>query len=455
MPEVYNWHLGRKMLYPYEERHPKWQFAFVFNINRCLACQTCSMADKSTWLFSEGQEYMWWNNVETKQYARRVSPVLRREDHPAHRAGEPGRAGVERAGRPQAPCAVRGVRRDDHFRRGRQGGPGGDQRSTDQEASSTSIYEDTATSMRALVENIDKSGFTRDEPWRLSGISLPEHETYFFYLQRICNHCTYPGCLAACPHKAIYKRPEDGIVLIDQNRCRGYKKCVEQCPFKKPMYRGTTRVSEKCIACYPRIEGRPLTGGEPMETRCMAACVGKIRMQSLVRIGEDGLGRRPVASPVLHDPRGAGGLAAVPAMGDGARGALFRRGTHHELCATDVRPRRRQCDREVSRAEPRTVGGPPAPGRPASRSSSGTTSFRAKVFEPVHRKRFDMYNDTVLGFGKSGKEVARIQVEEPIYIWPAERVRRQRKSGQQGGGKAIDGLVPVVISAERSRLSCR
>ncbi len=47
------------------------------------------------------------------------------------------------------------------------------------------IYEDTATSMRAIVENIDKSGFTRDEPWRLSGSSLPEQETYFFYLQRI------------------------------------------------------------------------------------------------------------------------------------------------------------------------------------------------------------------------------------------------------------------------------
>src|SRR5438105_12522907 len=68
MPEVYNWQLGRKMLYPYEERHPKWQFTFAFNINRCIACQTCSMADKSTWLFSKGQEYMWWNNVETKPY---------------------------------------------------------------------------------------------------------------------------------------------------------------------------------------------------------------------------------------------------------------------------------------------------------------------------------------------------------------------------------------------------
>src|SRR5437016_4270675 len=56
------------------------------------------------------------------------------------------------------------------------------------------------------------------------------------------------------------------------------------------MYRGTTRVSEKCIACYPRVEGKdPLTGGEPMETRCMAACVGKIRLQGLNKIGEDGL----------------------------------------------------------------------------------------------------------------------------------------------------------------------
>ena len=68
MPEVFNWQLGRKMDYPYAERHPHSQFAFVFNINRCIACQTCTMACKSTWTFSKGQEYMWWNNVETKPY---------------------------------------------------------------------------------------------------------------------------------------------------------------------------------------------------------------------------------------------------------------------------------------------------------------------------------------------------------------------------------------------------
>ena len=68
MSQVYNWQLGRNMSYPYEEKHPDRQFAFVFNINRCIGCQTCTMACKSTWTFSKGQEYMWWNNVESKPY---------------------------------------------------------------------------------------------------------------------------------------------------------------------------------------------------------------------------------------------------------------------------------------------------------------------------------------------------------------------------------------------------
>ena len=68
MPDVYNWHLGRKMAYTYSEAHPKKQFAAVFNINRCIGCQTCTGACKATWTFSKGQEYMWWNNVESKPY---------------------------------------------------------------------------------------------------------------------------------------------------------------------------------------------------------------------------------------------------------------------------------------------------------------------------------------------------------------------------------------------------
>src|SRR5919201_564134 len=381
MPEVYNWQLGRKMLYPYEERHPKWQFAFVFNINRCIACQTCSMADKSTWLFSKGQEYMWWNNVETKPYGGypqfydvKVTQLIE-QVNPGEQVWN------TRVGRKHhAPYGVfEGFTIFDAGAKVGQAAIG--YIPTDQEWRFVNIYEDTATSMRALVEGIDKTGFSRDEPWRMQGSSLPEHETYFFYLQRICNHC---------------------------------------------MYRGTTRVSEKCIACYPRIEGKdPLTGGEPMETRCMAACVGKIRMQSLVRIGEDGLWAEDRWHPLYFAIRVEQvALPLYPQWGTEPNGfyipprwsprgyarQMFGPGVDNAIEKYLVPSRELLAVLQLWRASQQII-------------------FRydvipgPKVFETqIHGKRFEMYNDTVLGFNKSGKEVARIQVEETIYIRPAERV---------------------------------
>ncbi|MDW7680383.1 MAG: 4Fe-4S dicluster domain-containing protein, partial [bacterium] len=97
------------------------------------------------------------------------------------------------------------------------------------------------------------------------------HQPWMFYLQRICNHCTYPACVAACPRKSIYKRKEDGIVLIDQARCRGYQECVRGCPYKKSFFRDYTGKSEKCISCYPTIE-------QGNQTQCVVNCIGKIRL---------------------------------------------------------------------------------------------------------------------------------------------------------------------------------
>ena len=81
-----------------------------------------------------------------------------------------------------------------------------------------------------------------------------------FYLPRLCNHCENPACLAACSRNAIYKRQEDGIVLIDQERCRGYRYCVSACPYKKVYFNEEISKSEKCIFCYPRIEKGPAHG---------------------------------------------------------------------------------------------------------------------------------------------------------------------------------------------------
>jgi nitrate reductase beta subunit len=73
----------------------------------------------------------------------------------------------------------------------------------------------------------------------------------------------------------MYKREEDGIVLVDQNACRSWRFCVSGCPYKKVYFNWVTGKAEKCNFCYPRIEA-----GQP--TVCSETCVGKIRYLGVV-----------------------------------------------------------------------------------------------------------------------------------------------------------------------------
>ena len=101
-----------------------------------------------------------------------------------------------------------------------------------------------------------------------------------FYLPRICEHCLNPSCVASCPSGAMYKREEDGIVLVDQEKCRGWRFCVSGCPYKKVYFNHKTGKAEKCTLCYPRIEA-----GQP--TICSETCVGRIRYIGLVLYDSD------------------------------------------------------------------------------------------------------------------------------------------------------------------------
>ncbi|MEZ5068814.1 MAG: 4Fe-4S dicluster domain-containing protein [Bacteroidia bacterium] len=96
------------------------------------------------------------------------------------------------------------------------------------------------------------------QDYNLNKLSQAEQEAMFqlermtfFYLPRICNHCLNPACVASCPSGAIYKRGEDGVVLINQERCRAWRMCVTACPYKKDYYNWHTGKSEKCVLCYP------------------------------------------------------------------------------------------------------------------------------------------------------------------------------------------------------------
>ncbi len=408
MANVYNWQLGRAMQYRFEPTSPEWQFAAIFNINRCLACQTCTMSCKSTWTFSEGQEDMWWNNVETKPYGGYPQHWDVKTLDLVEQANPGGQRWGDAAGEDRPYGTFEGMTIFEAAQASGTGQQAVGYLPTDEEWSSPNIHEDTPVATVPLAD----------------GATLPEHLTWFFYLQRICNHCTYPACLSACPRNAIYKRPEDGIVLIDQARCRGYRKCVEQCPYKKPMYRLDTRTSEKCIGCYPRVEGTdPLTEGLPMETRCMTACPGQIRLQGLVEVEADGTWKAALDNPLYYLVHEEG--MAVP---------LYPQfGTQPNVYY--IPPR------WVPRPYLRQMFGPgvdaaiAAYERPSRRAQAVLQLFRTtqhivfsfevidgpKVSEVnVGGQALEVYDDTVVGYGRDGRELVRVTVLEPFFERPRQ-----------------------------------
>ena len=106
-------------------------------------------------------------------------------------------------------------------------------------------------------------------------VKMEFEQVFMFYLPRICEHCLNPSCVASCPSGAMYKREEDGIVLVDQDRCRGWRFCVSGCPYKKVYFNHRTGKAEKCTFCFPRIEA-----GQP--TICSETCVGRLRYLGLI-----------------------------------------------------------------------------------------------------------------------------------------------------------------------------
>jgi len=111
-------------------------------------------------------------------------------------------------------------------------------------------------------------------------IKMDFEQVFMMYLPRICEHCINPSCVSSCPSGAMYKREEDGIVLVDQNACRAWRFCVSSCPYKKVYFNWQTNKAEKCTLCFPRIEA-----GLP--TICSETCVGRIRYLGLMLYDAD------------------------------------------------------------------------------------------------------------------------------------------------------------------------
>jgi nitrate reductase beta subunit len=290
------------------------QIGMVLNLDKCIGCHTCSVTCKNVWTSREGVEYAWFNNVETKpgigypkdweNQKRWNGGWVRKPTARSSRAWAPS-GGCWRRSSPTPTCRDRRLLRAVHLRLRPSAEGAGEQGVPDRAP--------------ALADHRRADGEDRMGPelggnprrrirQALAGLQLRRREkeiygqfenTFMMYLPRLCEHCLNPACVAACPSGAIYKREEDGIVLIDQDKCRGWRMCVSGCPYKKIYYNWSSGKSEKCIFCYPAHRG-----GQP--TVCSETCVGRIRYLGVMLYDAD---RIEEAASVPDESRSLSGAA--------------------------------------------------------------------------------------------------------------------------------------------------
>ncbi|WP_310618759.1 nitrate reductase subunit beta [Flexibacterium corallicola] len=262
------------------------QIGMVLNLDKCIGCHTCSVTCKNVWTNRDGVEYAWFNNVESKPgtgYPTDWENQKRwnggwertRSGKLQPKQGSKWRILANIFANPDLPEI------DDYYE------PFDfdyDHLKSAPEVKAFPTARPRSKITGERMEKIEKGPNweeilggefeKRSQDYNFEGIQKEiygEYEnTFMMYLPRLCEHCLNPACAASCPSGAIYKREEDGIVLIDQEKCRGWRMCVSGCPYKKIYYNWNTGKSEKCTLCYPRIES-----GNP--TVCSETCVGRIR----------------------------------------------------------------------------------------------------------------------------------------------------------------------------------
>lgn len=269
------------------------QLAMVMNLDKCIGCHTCSVTCKQAWTNRAGTEYVWFNNVETRPgqgYPRRYEDqerwrggwTLNKRGRLELRTGSRTRRLLGIFASPVQPELADYYEPWTYDYKTLTEAPLGDDFPVAR-PKSLITGEDTKVTWSANWD--DNLGGTSElghldpvvEKVRRESedtIRFEFERTFMFYLPRICEHCLNPSCMASCPSGAIYKRSEDGIVLVDQDRCRGWRQCVTGCPYKKIYFNHRSGKAEKCTFCYPRVEvGLP--------TVCSETCVGRLRYLGL------------------------------------------------------------------------------------------------------------------------------------------------------------------------------
>jgi Fe-S-cluster-containing dehydrogenase component len=101
--------------------------------------------------------------------------------------------------------------------------------------------------------------------------------TEMVHFPKSCLHCEDPPCVPVCPTGASYKREEDGIVLVDYDKCIGCKYCSWACPYGAREFDPVGKVMTKCTLCVDRIYSETLPEAE-RKPSCVLACPAGARL---------------------------------------------------------------------------------------------------------------------------------------------------------------------------------
>ncbi len=284
------------------------QIGMVLNLDKCIGCHTCSVTCKNVWTSRKGVEYAWFNNVESKpgigypdewESQERWNGGWKINDNGNLEPNLGGKFKVlsKIFANPDLPSI------DDYYEPYTfdytylQNSPTQENPPVARPISViTGKYMDKVKNGPNWEEILGGEFKKRSKDKNFDGIEKEIYgqfrNTFMMYLPRLCEHCLNPTCVAVCPSGAIYKRDEDGIVLIDQEKCRGWRMCISGCPYKKIYYNWHSGKSEKCIFCYPRIESG-------MTTVCSETCVGRIRYVGVLLYDADKIS----TAAVVDDPK--------------------------------------------------------------------------------------------------------------------------------------------------------
>ena len=235
----------------------------VMSLDKCIGCHTCSVTCKNVWTNRPGTEYVWFNDVETKPASATRSAGRTRRWRGGWELDRRGKLRLKAGGKLRKlpnlfynpdlptlddyyepwtydyehltsapPSEHQPVARPHSLVDGRpldlQWGP-----NWEDDLAGSQVYARQDPNLRAAAKPSDSSTSRRS-------CSTP----------RICEHCINPSCVASCPSGAMYKREEDGIVLVDQDACRSWRSASPAALTRRSTSTGSPG-RRKCNFCYP------------------------------------------------------------------------------------------------------------------------------------------------------------------------------------------------------------